>query len=90
MTGEPCERKPWTSSGELPPTQTVAPKFSRSVAGFTAEVLMPHEGSATRSGSADFGGFFTVGALGSEGSCLACRSPGGGPPGHSMAAAGPG
>ena len=25
MTGEPCERNPSTSSGPLPPTQTVAP-----------------------------------------------------------------
>src|SRR5215469_1357309 len=30
MIGEPFERKPCTSSGELPPTHTVAPKFRKS------------------------------------------------------------
>src|SRR5262249_57826924 len=56
MTGEPGERKPSTSRGELPPLHTVAPKFSRSLPDLVCEVLIPHDGSGTRSGRAAFGG----------------------------------
>src|SRR5215469_1490099 len=65
MTGEPFERKPSTSSGELPPTHTVAPKFSRSRPDRVCEVLIPHDGSGTRSGSAARGGLARYGTRGS-------------------------
>src|SRR5579862_3804334 len=70
MVAEPGVRKPSTSSGEWPPTQTVAPKLRKSCLLLrTWEVLMPHEGSGVRSGSALAGTCDRVGTfLGSEGS----------------------
>src|SRR5215472_14817669 len=66
MTGEPFERKPSTSSGELPPTQTVALKASRSRPDRRSwNALMPHDGSGTRSGSAAAGGLARFGTRGS-------------------------
>src|SRR5215471_11412674 len=57
MTGEPFERKPSTSSGELPPTHTVALKASTSCPDRRSwNVPIPHDGSGTRSGSAAAGG----------------------------------
>src|ERR1700722_6553792 len=51
---------PSTSSGPLPSTETVAPKFSRLVTlpvlDFWFRRLMPHEGSGLRSGSTEAGG----------------------------------
>src|ERR1700730_14306944 len=71
MTGEPWERKPCTSSGPLPPTHTVAEKFSRSrefLPGVRL-VLMPQDGSGTRSGRAAVGGWARLGTfLGSDAS----------------------
>ena len=58
MTGEACDRNPSTSSGPLPPTHTVAPKSRKSwvcLRGWLT--LIDQAGSATRSGSADGGGF---------------------------------
>src|SRR5262245_4502557 len=80
MTGEPLERKPWTSSWELPPIHTLAPKFRWSDAGCVdvarvCEVLIPKDGRGTMSGSADAGGFVRVGALGRRGSALAVGGP---------------
>src|SRR5215468_1258641 len=86
MTGEPLERKPWTSSWELPPIHTLAPKFRWSVAGCpgvarVCEVRIPKDGRGTKSGSADAGGFVRVGALGRRGSVpvlvrpLRCDAP---------------
>src|SRR5262245_19112470 len=80
MTGEPLERKPWTSSWELPPIQTLAAKFRWSDAGCAdvarvCEVLIPKDGRGTMSGSADGGGFVRAGALGSRGSALAVPRP---------------
>src|SRR5690348_1126075 len=66
MTGEPSERKPSTSSGELPPTQTVALKASRSRPDRRSwNALICHDGSGTRSGSAAAGGFARYGTPGS-------------------------
>src|SRR5215469_9515133 len=66
MIGEPFERKPSTSSGELPPTHTVAPKVSRSCPDrWLCRVLIPHDGSGTRSGSAAAGGLARFGTRGS-------------------------
>src|SRR5262249_60471354 len=81
MTGEPLERKPWTSSWELPPIHTLAPKFRWSVAGCpgvgrVCEVRIPKDGRGTMSGSADAGGFVRGGALGRGGRG---RAPGGPP-----------
>src|SRR6185437_8614881 len=72
MVGEPGWRKPSTSSGELPPTQTVAPKLRTSCLDLrTWEVLMPHDGSGVSSGSALAGTCERVGTFfGSEGSGL--------------------
>src|SRR6516225_6595061 len=64
MIGDPLDRNPCTSRGPLPPIQTVAPKFSRSAPDRVCEVLIPHDGSGTRSGRADFGGFDRYGARG--------------------------
>src|SRR2546430_6564576 len=86
MTGEPLERKPWTSSWALPPIHTLAPKFRWSEAGCAdvarvCEVRIPKEGRGTRSGSADAGGLVRVGALGRRGSVpdlvrpLRCGAP---------------
>src|SRR6516165_627764 len=73
MTSEPFERKPSTSSGELPPTQTVALKLSTSCPDRRSwNVLIPHDGSGTRSGSAAAGGFARVGTRGSGASGRAC------------------
>src|SRR5450755_2268164 len=77
MTGAPWERKPSTSSGELPPLHTVAPKFSRSRLGlvFVARGLLveiPQDGSGTRSGKADGGGFRSSGTAGAVGSVVPC------------------
>src|SRR5262249_39634603 len=58
MTGEALDRNPSTLSGPLPPTHTVAPKFRKScacVAGWLTAIC--HAGNATRSGSADSGGW---------------------------------
>src|SRR5215470_16409208 len=72
MTGEPFERKPSTSSGELPPTQTVALKSSRSRPDRRSwSALICHDGSGTRSGSAAAGGFATYGTRGSGASAPA-------------------
>src|SRR5205807_279636 len=73
MTGEPAERKPCTSSGPLPPIQTVAPKLTAAVALWVFVALVwerpiPQEGSATRSGSTDRDGLASVGTLGADGS----------------------
>src|SRR5215475_1895567 len=80
MTGEPLERKPWTSSWELPPIHTLAPKFRWSVAGCVGvarvcEVRIPKDGRGTMSGSADGGGFVRAGAFGRRGSALAVARP---------------
>src|SRR5215475_1580839 len=80
MTGEPLERKPWTSSWELPPIYTLPPKFRWSVAGCpgvgrVCEVRIPKDGRGTMSGSADAGGFVRVGALGRRGSARALGGP---------------
>src|SRR5215472_16940775 len=73
MTGEPFERKPSTSSGELPPTHTVALKLSTSCPHRRSwNVLIPHDGSGTRSGSAAAGGLARVGTRGSGASGRAC------------------
>src|SRR5262249_8404024 len=58
---------PSTSRGELPPLHTVAPKFSRSLPDLVCEVLIPHDGSGTRSGRAAFGGFTRSEARGRDG-----------------------
>src|SRR5215468_8297133 len=72
MTGEPFERKPSTSSGELPPTHTVAPKASRSRPDRRSwNAPMPHDGSGTRSGSAAAGGLARDGMRGSGASARA-------------------
>src|SRR5579859_6854373 len=64
MTGEASCRKPSTSSGPLPPIQTVAPKLSRSCLPLpTSETVMPQEGSGTMSGRTDAGGSAIVGTL---------------------------
>jgi hypothetical protein len=73
MTGDPLDRKPSTSSGALPPTDTVAPKSSWSDAelcfGFRmCRAKIPHDGSGTRSGSALAGGFCRPGTAGAEAS----------------------
>ncbi len=76
MTVEPGVRKPSTSSGECPPTQTVAPKLRKScLVLFTCEVLMPHDGSGVRSGSASAGTRDSSGTLaGADGTALVtCR-----------------
>src|SRR5215471_10857904 len=66
MTGEPSDRKPSTSSGELPPTQTVALKASRSRPDRrSCTALISHDGSGTRSGSAAAGGRARYGTRGS-------------------------
>src|SRR4249920_1889119 len=71
MTGEPLVRKPSTSSGEVPPIHTVAPKFSRSSPPAWL-VEMPHDGKGTRSGSAVAGGLASCGTfLGSDGKDVA-------------------
>src|SRR5215467_4831362 len=80
MTGEPLERKPWTSSWELPPIHTLAAKFRWSDAGCVdvarvCEVLIPKDGRGARSGSADGGGLVRVGALGRRGSALGLGGP---------------
>src|SRR5215831_15868329 len=80
MTGEPLERKPWTSSWELPPIHTLAAKFRWSDAGCVdvarvCEVLIPKDGRGTKSGSADGSGFVRVGALGRRGSAPAVVRP---------------
>src|SRR5215472_337765 len=80
MTGEPLERKPWTSSWELPPIHTLAAKFRWSDAGCVdvarvCEVLIPKEGRGTRSGSADGGGFVRVAAAGRRGSAPVAVRP---------------
>src|SRR5262252_7014883 len=64
MMGDPLDRNPSTSRGPLPPTQTVAPKFSRSAPDRVCEVKMPHDGSGTRSGKTDFGGSGRYGTRG--------------------------
>ena len=56
MVGDPLLRKPSTSSGPLPPIQTVAPKLSRSALPERL-TLTPQEGSGTRSGNTEAGGF---------------------------------
>jgi len=66
MIGEPFDLKPSTSSRELPPDQTVAPKESTSVDVVQRRkltTLMPHDGSGDRSGSDDAGGLLRVGTL---------------------------
>src|ERR1700734_1188614 len=68
MTGDPWDRKPSTSRGALP-THTVAPKLSWSDARcvlvfLTWDVLMPQDGSGTRSGSALAGGRARSGTAG--------------------------
>src|SRR5215472_11091781 len=66
MTGEPFERKPSTSSGELPPTHTVALKLSTSRPDRRSwNAPIAHDGNGTRSGSAAAGGFARDGARGS-------------------------
>ena len=81
MIVEPGVRKPSTSSGEWPPTQTVAPKSRKSCLDLrTWEVLMSHDGSGTRSGSASAGTCGSSGTFfGSEGS--GCGRPGPASPG---------
>src|SRR5215469_6453188 len=74
MTGEPAARKPSTSSGPLPPTHTVAPKSSRSGPERRCEVLIPQDGSGTKSGSAFRGGLARYGTPG--------NGPSAGPPGR--------
>src|SRR5262250_2032548 len=64
MTGDPWTRKPWTSSGPLPPIHTVAAKSSMSWPELVCVVLIPQAGRGTRSGSADFGGFARYGTSG--------------------------
>src|SRR5215510_5943609 len=72
MTRDPFERKPSTSSGELPPTHTVAPKASRSRPDRRSwNAPMPHDRSGTRSGSAAAGGLARDGTRGSGASALA-------------------
>jgi hypothetical protein len=73
MIGDPLDRKPSTSSGALPPTDTVAPKPSWSDAELCFDfrmcwAKMPHEGSGTRSRSALAGGFCRPGTAGAEAS----------------------
>src|ERR1700722_10262481 len=72
MVAESGVREPSTSSGEWPPTQTVAPKLRKSCLDLrTWEVLMPHDGSGVRSGSALAGTCDSSGTFfGSEGSGL--------------------
>src|SRR5215813_12941078 len=66
MTGEPFERKPSTSSGELPPTHTVALKLITSRPDRRSwNAPIAHDGNGTRSGSAAAGGFARDGTRGS-------------------------
>src|SRR5215467_15307329 len=66
MTGEPSERKPSTSSGELLLTHTVAPKVSMSCPDRrSCRALIPHDGNGTRSGSTAAGGLARYGTRGS-------------------------
>src|SRR5450631_30316 len=76
MIGEPWDRKPSTSSGALP-THTVALKSSWSDAGCVLVFLkwtveMPQDGSGTRSGSAEAGGFARSGTAGADDSGRLC------------------
>ena len=78
MTVEPGVRKPSTSSGECPPTQTVAPKLRKScLVLFTCEVLMPHDGSGVRSGSASAGTRDSSGTLAGADGTAPGHVPGG-------------
>src|SRR5258707_569828 len=68
MTGEPFERKPSTSSGELPPTHTVAPKVSMSRPDRrSGKAAVPHDGSGTRAGDGAAAGLATAGGRGGGG-----------------------
>src|SRR5262245_54674015 len=68
MLPEVLVRKPSTSSGELPPTHTVAAKFRKSSPPFRMCVVeMPKDANGTRSGSAPAGGCAIVLAAGKLG-----------------------